>query len=1016
MKKQQGFLTAILGVFVSFLILNLLLVEVANAERFYHGDNPNGLNECIATSGHANIWSVSGFACPKAYDGDVNTGARQNACATWLGPSGNSHTTTARLYAPSETAVIGGISFWGMCTDRSDTLSALYVINAGPGGNGHGVSGTGIEEKRFTRTGNWGSPNSIGTQIHVADFIRGLTPSIENGQKVYRRRVFVDRYHSNTPSAGIDISDIIIVIGEKEPENPDLCRAWEPSSYPASGSNGGTTSIVVKAMNTAGRFPAGMSGDWHHNGPGGLQGPIYAMPTDNIRWHSCYYPGIQASAKTDVSDINGTTVNGGADGTWEYEWSKSTYVYLPDGRENCRDHHPSVGYKMLYRGWAENIGSEWQNKYLVGSDLGSAAGGDYGPGEYTWRNDFQRDGNRSMGTSRGGDVGRVLTQKGITGIPIVSSIGSETPSHDIHDWVTHYRPKYDDYTIQQWKLLYGIDLSGVTEPYDVWEVVCTNSFSDDIRSASVHTGPATDDATVIVPYNFKNSTGVALDRDVVYSAEEVGVDEVWVDVGTKWNSLTYATYATVVPEAEVRMFMYVSSSNGGGGMTSGDASCDDISSKQCKYVTEVGGLKDLNAGGSLSGTSDSSSDGTSVGKKLRAMVGKYNAFDATAGDYICFITAVNPYTSGADDAHGDSAGDGTWKFGSPDCAVIAKKPTFQVWGDSLYSYKGGVEGNVSKKRYLYRNYFRSKTNLGSFRPKGGSYTITNFTSWVEESLNISNGATTTVASGAATGYKVGDKTRAGTTGTICDVSPLTLSNAGCNINAGVGNSGILSTMISASLVNSGDKTNRDELIKYWVGNGTVVKGSCGTRWGGTCKTVESASGETVRYVTGGSMSVSGTIGKRETYLVQSSGNVTIDSNLVYTNTNYTLVQDIPKVIIYANNININCWVERVDAILITKPGGTLNTCYNDGGNVNARQRSTQLKIFGTVLTDKIVLGRTYGAAAWNGSHNGGRTTDEEPAEIFDYDSTIPMWSEYMSGSAETDTLQITYQHELAPRY
>lgn len=993
MRKIRVFSILSLVSTVSFLVAAFVLGGVAYAGQFY----PDGYQRCLASSGGRQNFNSIQYACREAVESGHGNG--QNACASWLGTSATDTSQKVYIYI-TKGMTTAAINVYGMCTDRPNTSADMYTLY-----DGGSISGIG----NFTRGAPWGNVTSRAGTLDIAKFKNGATVFTRGTTTVYYRFIGLIRGHSDAGSYDWDRYQIFLIESEAEPYNPNLCQAWMPSSYPASGSNGGTTSIVVKARNTAGRFGNAMSGAWHHDNanPTGEIGPIYAMPTDVIQWHSCYYPGVQASAKTDVSDINGTTVNGGADGTWEYEWSKSTYVYLPDGRENCQSHHPSVGYKRLYMGWMENLGRDWQNKYQVGSDLGSGAGGDYGPGEYSWRDDFQRDGNRGMGTTKGSDVGRVLTQRGITGIPIVSSIGSETPSHDIHDWVTHYRPKYDDYTIAQWKLLYGIDLSGEMEPYDVWEVVCTNSFSDDIRSASVHDGPATDSATVIVPYNFQNSTGVEVAQDVIYSAEEIEVTKAWVRVGTRYNNLTIADYATVVPRVDVVMFAYVSSSSdgGGGGMISGNASCNNIDAKQCIEVKRAS-FTDLNAGGNLSGSTDD----------VPGLPGVYNAFDASAGDYMCFVTAVNPYTSGPDDAHGDSAGDGMWKFGYPACAVIAKKPTFQVWGDSLYSYKGGVEGNISKKRYLYHNYFRSKTNLGPFKPKGGNYTITNFTSWVEESLNISNGATTTVASGAATGYKVGDKTRAGTTGTICDVSPLTLSNAGCNINNGVGNSGILSTMISSSLVNSGDKTNRDELIKYWVGNGTVVKGSCGTRWGGTCKTVESASGETVRYVTGGSMSVSGTIGKRETYLVQSSGNVTIDSNLVYTNTNYTLVQDIPKVIIYANNIYINCWVERVDAILITKPGGTLNTCYNDGGDVNARQRSTQLKIFGTVLTDKIVLGRTYGAAAWNGSHNGGKTTDEEPAEIFDYDSTIPMWSEYMSGSAETDTLQITYQHELAPRY
>ena len=38
------------------------------------------------------------------------------------------------------------------------------------------------------------------------------------------------------------------------------------------------------------------------------------------------------------------------------------------------------------------------------------------------------------------------------------------------------------------------------------------------------------------------------------------------------------------------------------------------------------------------------------------------------------------------------------------------------------------------------------------------------------------------------------------------------------------------------------------------------------------------------------------------------------------------------------------------------------------------------------------------------------------AEVFDFDSSILLWSEFMASSSETDTLQPVYQVEIAPRY
>lgn len=1001
-------------------VLNLMLIGFVSASsRFYPLTAKYGL--CIGSSGgRGNFMSVQ-YACRMAgCDGSATPGqcradGGQNACASWIGPTGSSTTKNIVLYAASENDVLE-VNFWGMCTDRSNRSGAMWVINAG-GSGGHGRATTGIVDsmddpsKNFVRPGTWGSPSPRTTELYVADFIRNAKkePETNNGKKTYTMTVWLDRGHDDMESLGLDDSKITLIIGEPEKEDPNLCEAWAPDSWKKSDENNGTTSIVVKARNTAGRFGGALSGAWHHNNanPTGEIGPIYAMPTDYIEWHSCYYPGIQKTAKTDVSDINGAIVNGGADNMWEYEWSKNTYVYLPDGKENCQSHHPSVGYKNLWVGYTERF-SEWQNRYKVGSALGSAAGGDYGPGEYSWRSDFERSGGRGMGTGRGSDVGTILTQYASTGMPIIASIGSEKPSHDIYDWVEHSKPKYDEETIRLWKLLYGIDLSGEREYWEEWEVVCTNHFDDNtgiIKSASVSPGPAKDDATVIVPYNFKNDTGVELASGNVYSGESVNVSNTWVHVGTKYNNLTLANYATIVPHIDMKLFMYVTDDPGNGEMVAVEASCDLIEGKQCLEIGEKGFD---NVGGSLGGATVS----------FGGFNGEYNAFDASAGDYICFITAINPYTSGADDATGDYAGDGMWKFGNSACKVIYKKPSFQVWGSSMYVKGGKVDTNIANKRYLYNNYYSGKTNLckngNCFKPT--SYSGVNyFGSWVEEGLILNTATTSTLASGAAFGYaSVNNFEKAGnSTKTTIRISPLTFSNIMDTAGTGVGNSGIGSKMTN----------NPHDLIDYWIGDLTNYKTNMTNLWGGKRRMLESASGRKIYYIDGtkdtgtnsnitiGSYNVpSGT-----TYLIKTEKNVTINGNLKYQDPDRGLISNVPKVVIYASNVDISCNVDEVDAIIIAT--GTVNTCYNGTSDVNASIRSRRLKVFGVVVANSVKLERTYGAAAWKGgSVNGGRTTDAEAAEVFDYDSTIPMWSEFMGSSAETDTLQIVYQHELAPRY
>ena len=986
MKRLKIFSGLSLGIVLCLLGVVFALSNTAYAGQFY----PNGQQRCLANSGGRQDFRSIQYACRKAVE------KSQNACASWLGPSGDSRSLTVYLYAPKGTSSVT-MSLYGMCTDKPDTSSTMKI-----GNDGGSISGYG----NFTRGAPWGNVTTRTVSIDVAKFKAGASVITRGTTKIYLRVVYVLRGHSDEGSYDYDLTTIYLI--ESEPEKPvaNLCQAWMPSSYPASNANSGTTTIVVKARNTAGRFGNTMSGAWHHdnpegNSPAGEVGPIYAMPTDVIQWHSCYYPGVQATAFTEVSDINGIIVNGGANGSWSYEPHESL-VYR-DHADGCMHYYPTVGYKQLYVGYRERIG-EWQNRYQVGTALGSAAGGDYGPGQYAWRSDFERDGRRGMGTGKRSDVGNILTQIAVTGAPKAASISSRTPQHTVHEWQDRYDYTCDPYGVNKLINPMYVDPHNCLNPngpfWDPYDCPGDNHFANAIKPSSVNTGKATDKARVIVPYNFKLDTGVEIDGGDIYAGEYgMTVTSAWVRVGTKYNNLTIADYATVVPKAEVAMFAYVSdrSDGGGGESISGSASCDSISSaKQCYEVKRVT-FTDLNAGGSLSGSTDT----------VPGMAGTYNVFDAAAGDYMCFVTAVNPYTSGADDAVGDSAGDGMYKFGYPACQIIAKRPSFQVWGDSLYSI-GGINTSVSAKRNIYNSYFTSKTNLKrlvEYRKTGGASASIYFGSWVDQSLILRDGVTSTMSSGAAMGLN-SNYAKAGTTGEFCKSrSPLSFAN-NCTTTNQVGKSKI-----------DNISSNRQELIDYWIGSGTD-KGSCGSVWGGTCRRLESANNKNIYYVSGGNLNIGGTIPKNTTYLVKASGNVTISSDLRYYTGAYNSIGSIPKVIIYAANIYIACNVNEVDAILITAPGGHTDTC-SGGGDISSAARDRQLKIFGTLMTDTITLGRTYGNAA---NQTGTRTdpygtpSDGAAAEIFDYDSTILMWSEFMSGSGESDTLNTTYQHELAPRY
>lgn len=130
--------------------------------------------------------------------------------------------------------------------------------------------------------------------------------------------------------------------------------------------------------------------------------------------------------------------------------------------------------------------------------------------------------------------------------------------------------------------------------------------------------------------------------------------------------------------------------------------------------------------------------------------------------------------------------------------------------------------------------------------------------------------------------------------------------------------------------------------------------------------------------------------------------------------------EIPKIVILANRINIECGVNRIDAILIAREG--INTCSNPGGSdaKKARNAQRQLVINGAIkvgykknngeMLGTLELNRTYGASTGNNSM--------VPAEIINYDNSMLFVGGSGGGSASADPNKLEVQHvrELAPRY
>lgn len=1016
----------------------VVLVGMCYADSKYYGQ----YNQCISESGGRGDYSSVIYACGKASQGDpAYPGQKgQNGCALWIGSAGSHGVPT--IYASSATGTVN-VAFWGMCTDKRDTTKSITVSDQ----EGQWTNNVGIVAKGNLTRGLWARPTSVGGTLDVATFIAKAdkTPVGKCGMK-YTRTVWVGREHSDGKSRHEMPETVSIIVPNPDAadqckeEEKDLCKRsdWMPSGYARSQASKdyGETFIVVKARNTR-IDPTMPSGEWTDlkakNGGGTYKEEIYARPFDTIIWHSCYYPGVQTEAMENVSDIDGTYTAGGTGGE-QYKEPRT------DGK--CES-PIVVNYTQLWWGYENKVGGIWNNKYSFDkNELGPGYDSiEFGHGVYAWQAGFEQ------GTTYDIKAGSYHLGSEDVGNPDGRTQEART-----------YDPRRVD--ISRWRKpsTYGRYKCGETEEGRAVYCTCTNYYKNDIVSASMNQGVGTggdsdhdiDRVKVLVPYNFENDTDLEVPKnEPVYSGEgPITVSKVTYEVKPRSNGITYDTYATIVPEAEMRLFMYVSEDDSAGGevSASGDG-CEVIENKQCLQVDgsdmgEEGTPLRLPLNGSEGPDSLDGDGPIPWSKDLAHLERQYNAFDASAGDYLCFVSAIWPASSGID-LQMDPKGDNMWKYSESKCRVIAKKPTFQVWGDSMYS-EGNVKTYIGEKRNIYNAYYvddnKRNDNWTEYRnddkkDKDGNPTyftkdgaeVERFGSWVEESLILDTGETTTLASGAATGIStdIFNYAHVGADNGVSfrNRSPLTFANEDENrvlFGNVAGKSGI------KSLVN-GD--NIHELIDYWVKDSNVI-GGCGvSNIHMNCKKLESATGMKIYYaVNNSSEAVSvntehedadtGLVGSTETYLLDSrNGSVVIDKNIKYGDT-YHLLREVPKMIIFAKDVYIKCSVSEVDAVIVAT--GTVNTCYDaDGNNYNDPARQNQLRIFGTVMADKIVLGRTYGAAANKTGEEKdkyGIPSDGAAAEIFDYDSSLLLWSEFMSGSGESDTLNTVYQRELAPRY
>lgn len=667
--------------------------------------------------------------------------------------------------------------------------------------------------------------------------------------------------------------------------------------------------------------------------------PVHMYPGQKFCETMTFYSdGVSEMASTTICVV--ATGAAGSDIDLQIEGQNGRrYVYTKPGDEVRLDGIYDPWYQSMYN-TALSSGSTINGGVVGGNTtVGGAFNSITNPG---WNNAFSIRLDSDCGSTISGVVG---SADRLTGRRVVAVSGDDVGT------------KKDAIAITNCKA------STMTTPN--WVSLSNNNGK---VAATVNTEPKSSaKVEIYTPYNFVNTADMAhadpASTPALYAGENAKL-AYKITVNPKSNRLVTGSdtekYATVVKNGKVRFVI-----------------CNDRPNGDDCYFD--------NDGGRVSGqswNSDSNVDGATITEIKSIPIP-----DRPAGSQICIAPSVYPATSGGD-GNLDENGDGLWtvpKNENFQCVVIAKSPSFQVWGGNVAANE--IKAQISKK-YEIANYDGDVPRM--------------FGSWGELAVSTLSGKNQTMASGAAWGYDSnndgnlqpnpynGDNIGnpgGGTSNIKCNYSRLTFGS-GCGLMGNIsGGSGEMEGAISAVVgqiekkleVADGRSHHVDGVEEINLGDEEFVKGT--------------------RYF-------------------KNSGNIYIGKDIkIKRGNNISNLEDAPQVVVYAKggNINIDCGVKEIDAILIAD--GVIDTCYYDGkplGDKDAEKElaklvvaQTQLQINGAMYANTIKFNRTYGA--------GTGTRSIVPAEIVNYDNSM-LFTGGGGGTPTGGSMDVVYVRELAPRY
>ena len=613
---------------------------------------------------------------------------------------------------------------------------------------------------------------------------------------------------------------------------------------------------------------------------------------------------------------------------------------------------------------------------------------------------YQNDNNKTLGNlfnEKKGSLGNWNNAFSIVGLNFNLDELNHTYTYELGKREKQ-QPNSNTHTVRSEEVGKELGEKALTNNYDRTKTTPSQVKFSMNGLAEVTTKSVESTANALVPFNFINTTEISDTEDtVVYAGESksIGVN---ITVNPKKNSLTTdgseeQKYATSVEDAKYGIRLCT--------MEGENENCYDMEVKTENIDVSV----------------EDSAKGVTVEKKVGV-----NIPDVVAGSQVCLYSTIYPGSSGGD-GNLEKDGDKVTKVSERKCFTVAKRPSLQAWGGNIYT-RGNIRLTESNKHHLvgYNDY---NINPGS----GTTYT---FGSWGELGI-IATGVIEGLSSGAGAGYQINDngslfpeydfgsgdngagnnaningRGPGGSTGTFCTRSPLSFANSMCN-QGWVGSIGL------STAVNNADSDKSSILNKFnYKKEDNIGGGSIEINDDNNSKRVIKVDGEensnVYYYYRDNSFTITSGEVSRGITIASSEEDITISGDLVYSGT-FNSLNELPKLVIYANNVNINCNVERIDALIIAND--KVRTC-SDSSNINNIENSTQLKVNGAIISNNLEANRTYGASTGANSII--------PAEIINFDPTLYKFGDIKKVNEETGetdeveaNLEMVFLREQAPR-